>query len=183
MSLAAFLGRTVEVLREADIPFMLTGSLAGAFYGQPRATQDIDLVVDLDAGMLDRLVSGLSAAGFYVSPEAAREALTHFGQFNAIDPKTGWKVDLIIRKAREFSKSEFSRRHHAELLGVEVALTSAEDLIIAKLEWSELGDSDLQRRDVVEILEISAGMLDMVYLEHWIRELGLQQAWQRIRER
>ena len=183
MSLAAFLGRVVQVLRGADVPFMLTGSLAGAFYGQPRATQDVDVVVDLTAEMLDRLVSGFEAAGFYVSTEAAREALAHSGQFNAIDPQSGWKVDLIVRKEREFSKAEFSRRQPAELLGIEVALTSPEDLIIAKLEWSELGDSDLQRRDVIEILERSAGTLDLDYLEHWIEELGLEAPWRRIRDR
>src|SRR5690606_9374665 len=106
-----------------------------------------------------------------------------FGQFNAIDPQSGWKVDLIVRKRRGFSKSEFARRQPAELLGIEVALTSAEDLIIAKLEWSELGDSDLQRRDIIEILERSEGTLDFVYLEHWIEELGLEAAWRRIRDR
>ena len=181
MSLAAFLERVVNVLRAADVPFMLTGSLAGAFYGQPRATQDMDVVVELDSLKLDRLIRGLSDAGLYVSSETAREALTHHGQFNAIDPQSGWKVDLIIRKARDFSVSEFERRMPAEFLGVELALTSVEDLIIAKLEWSELGDSDLQRRDVLQIVEASSGILDLAYLEHWVNELGLEQAWQRVR--
>jgi hypothetical protein len=181
MSLAAFLERIVAVLRVADVPFMLTGSLAAAFYGQPRGTQDMDVVVELDSLKLERLIRGLSDTGLYVSPENAREALTHHSQFNAIDPQSGWKVDLIIRKDRAFSKSEFGRRMPAEFLGVEVALTSVEDLIIAKLEWSELGDSDLQRRDVLEIVQASSGRLDLAYLEHWVNELGLQQAWQRVR--
>ena len=180
MSLAAFLKCIVEALRAADVPFMLTGSLAGAFYGQPRATQDVDVVVELDSHKLDRLIADLSSAGFYVSREAALEALTHRGQFNAIDRQSGWKVDLIIRKARAFSLSEFERRRPAELLGVELALTSVEDLIIAKLEWSELGDSDLQRRDVLDIIATSSSTLDITYLEYWVNELGLQQAWRRV---
>ena len=80
--------------------------------------------------------------------EAAEEALRVQGQFNVIDPESGWKADLIVRKAREFSLSEFNRRRSARILGIEVALTSVEDLIIAKLEWSQPGDSDLQREDV-----------------------------------
>lgn len=180
MSLAAFLERVVRALRAADVPFMLTGSLAAAFYGQPRATQDIDLVIEVGPEQLQRLVEQLAGAGFYVSADAAGEALRHGGQFNAIDPEIGWKADLIIRKARDFSRSEFERRKSTELLGVEVALTSLEDLIIAKLEWSELGDSELQRRDIREILGGSPEPLDRSYLEDWIKRLGLEDAWRKV---
>jgi hypothetical protein len=86
-----------------------------------------------------------------VSGDAAKEAVRCAGQFNAIDPETGWKADFIVRKERAFSRSEFERRKPAQLLGVDVWLASVEDLVVAKLEWSELGDSDLQRQDVVEI--------------------------------
>lgn len=116
---------------------MLTGSLAAAFYGTPRATQDVDLVIEPQPDKLQRLVDNLRAAGLYADIEAAREALRTGGQFNAIDPSTGWKVDLIFRRARPFSKAEFERRQQHDLFGVEVALATLEDLIIAKLEWSE----------------------------------------------
>jgi hypothetical protein len=63
VSLAAFLQRVVSVLHAADVPFMLTGSIAAAFYGQPRATQDVDIVVEIEPNHLDRLVEELAAAG------------------------------------------------------------------------------------------------------------------------
>lgn len=181
MSLAALLAAVVRALRGADIPFMLTGSLAAAFYSTPRATLDIDLVVEMTDERLDRLVDALTDAGFYVSRDAAVDALATGGQFNAIDPSSGWKVDLMIRRARPFSESEFARRRRTELFGVEVALATVEDLIIAKLEWSELGDSELQRRDVAELLEATGDALDVDYLEKWIRNLGLESAWHRVR--
>lgn len=159
---------------------MLTGSLAAAYYGTPRATQDIDLVIDPDAPQLNRLIEILEGAGLYVSQEAAADALVHGGQFNVIDSKTGWKADLIIRRSREFSRIEFDRRQSTHLFGVELALTTAEDLIIAKLEWSELGDSELQRRDIVELIEAAGETLDFEYLEKWIADLGLEEAWQRL---
>jgi hypothetical protein len=180
LSLTAFLATVVDVIREADIPFMLTGSLAAAYYGTPRATQDIDVVIDVDPVRMDRLVDGLAGAGLYVDREAAHEALEGAGQFNAIDPESGWKVDLIVRKARAFSETEFERRRPDRLLGVEVALTTIEDLIIAKLEWSELGDSELQRRDIMALLETEIP-IDRAYLERWIETLGLQPAWDRLR--
>jgi hypothetical protein len=180
VTLTSFLSLIAHSLREADIPFMLTGSLAAAYYGAPRATQDLDLVIESDPARLQRFASALQAAGIYVDTEAALEALGTGGQFNAIDPSTGWKADLIVRKARPFSESEFRRRQHQDLLGIEIALTTLEDLIIAKLEWSEIGDSELQRRDIRELVEIAGNAVDHAYLEHWINELDLRQAWDRL---
>jgi len=174
--LTAFLERIVAALQASDIPFMLTGSLAAAFYGQPRATRDIDVVIEVEPDQLDRFVAGLMTAGFYVSSDAATQALRHGGQFNAIDPESGWKADLIIRKVRDFSRSEFERRIPVALFGIEVALTSIEDLIVAKLEWSELGDSELQRRDVIELLEGASESIDFRYIDRWVAELGLERA-------
>jgi hypothetical protein len=180
LSLASFLALIVRTLNEADVPFMLTGSLAAAFYGAPRATQDMDVVIDSHPDRVERLVAGLRAAGLYVDLESALEALRTGGQFYSIDPSTGWKADLIFRRARAFSEAEFKRRQHRELLGIEVGLTTLEDLIIAKLEWSELGDSELQRRDIRELLEIAGDSIDRTYLDRWLGILGLQQAWERI---
>ena len=183
MSLATFLRRVVEILDEAHVPYMLTGSLAAAYYATPRATQDIDVVVDPGEAGVRRIVEGLRRAGYYVDREAALEAVETKGQFNAIDPESGWKVDLIVRKERPFSKTEFERRKPASLLGVEVSLASLEDVLIAKLEWAQLADSALQRRDALQLLERAEGRLDLAYLEHWVGELGLAAEWELVRLR
>ncbi len=60
---------------------------------------------------------------------------------------------------------------------MELAVASLEDVLIAKLEWSSLGDSALQRRDVVQLLERTWEQLDKAYLEKWIAELGLESEW------
>ena len=180
MSLASFLALIARSLKDVDIPFMLTGSLAAAFYGAPRATQDVDVVIEAQPENVKRLVDDLGAAGLYVDLESALDALRTGGQFNAIDPATGWKADLIFRKARPFSETEFGRRQQRELFGVEIALATLEDLIVAKLEWSELGDSELQRRDIRELLEMAGTSIDKNYLDRWIDNLGLQQAWERV---
>lgn len=170
-------------LDAAEIPFMLTGSMAAAVHGAPRATQDIDLVIEASAAQIDRLVEALTAARLYVSREAAHEALAARGQFNAIDPESGWKIDFIIRRARPFSETEFERRVKTEAFGVSMAVATIEDLILAKLEWSEFGDSELQRRDVAELFEEAGADVDMPYLEKWIESLGLQSTWRRVRSR
>ncbi len=156
---------------------MLTGSLAAAYYAVPRATQDVDVVIETEPPGLDRLVQGLLSAGWYVDRDAAMEALSVRGQFNAIEPETGWKADFIVRKERPFSQEEFRRRERISLLGVELAIASLEDVVISKLEWSRLGDSALQRHDVVRLLERTGSRLDRAYLTEWIARLGLDSEW------
>lgn len=183
MTLSDLLTRVVTILEDARVPYMLTGSLAAAYYALPRATQDVDLVVDATPAQLDAVVDRLLEEGFYVSREAAHEAHRTRGQFNAIDPEAGWKIDVILRKDRPFSVREFSRRRPAVLLGLEVPLASLEDLILAKLEWSTVGESELQRRDVVQLLETAGDSLDGAYLEEWVANLGLGEEWREILER
>lgn len=177
MSLTDFLRRVVEVLDQAGVPYMLTGSLAAAYYAVPRATQDIDVVIDTEEPGLDRLVEGLLSAGWYVDRDAALDAWRARGQFNAIEPESGWKADFIVRRDRSYSQEEFRRRARISLLGVELAIASLEDVVISKLEWSRLGDSALQRRDVVQLLERTWPHLDRAYLEEWIASLGVESEW------
>lgn len=181
MSLTAFLEKVVEVLEAAEIPYMLTGSLAAAFYAVPRATQDIDVVIETEEPGIDRLVQGLLEAGWYVDRAAALEAWRGQGQFNAIEAESGWKADFIVRKNRSYSREEFSRRQGISMLGVDLQVASLEDVLIAKLEWGQLGDSALQRRDVVQLLERTWDRLDQAYLGKWIAELGLEPEWRAAR--
>ncbi len=183
MTFPEVLRRVVSILSEESVAYMVTGSFATAYYAYPRATQDIDLVVEPSKDALERVAARLEDAGFYTSPEAVREALEHEGQFNAIDPDTGWKIDFIVRKSRPFSIAEFNRRRRAEVLGLELSLATAEDLVIAKLEWAKLGGSETQLRDVQNILGTHWDALDRSYLDRWITELGLGDLWERVQPR
>lgn len=158
---------------------MLTGSLAGSYHGAPRATQDIDLVLETNLQSLLRLAEVLRGLGLYVSDEAVREAWSTRGQFNAIDPSSGWKADFILRKERLFSEEEFARRRSLTFLGLDLSVVSAEDLVVAKLEWAQLGDSERQLRDVAEVLAIQGDALDRDRIQRWVDELGLSDAWSR----
>jgi hypothetical protein len=161
----------------------LTGSLAAAYYATPRATKGIDIVFATDHAGIDRLVERLREASLYVDRDAALEALRSKAQFNAIAPTTGWKIDFIVRKDRPFSRTEFERRESAGILGTETWLASLEDVLIAKLEWGAMGDSELQRRDVTELLERAGDRLDHEYVDRWARELGLDAEWVEVRRR
>jgi hypothetical protein len=161
-------------LQAAGIPFMVTGSVAAAFHGAGRATMDIDLVIEATSGQIHNLVASLAGPDLYVSEEAALEALAHESMFNVVEISTGWKADLIIKKSRPFSQTEFARRRSFEFEGTPLWVTTVEDLIIAKLEWAKLGGSARQLEDVAALLAMAEDRVDTPYLDHWATELGLE---------
>ena len=158
---------------------MVTGSLASTFHGEPRATRDIDIVIDPTPEALDRLLQGLDADGFHVDAQVAGDALRARSSFNAIGDATT-KVDFIVRRDRPFSRSEFERRLPADLLGAPGYVASVEDMIVAKLEWATAGGSDRQTHDVAGMLAVAGEAVDREYIEHWVRELRLEDAWSRV---
>lgn len=168
----------IAALEATGIPFMLTGSFASSYHGAPRATQDIDLVVAASASQIRELVRRFPAPEFYASEEAALEALATEGQFNILALQSGWKVDIIIRKSRPFSRTEFDRREPAVVLGIALEIATVEDIILAKLEWARLGGSERQIEDVVTLLQLRAADLDYAYLRAWSPVLGVEAQWQ-----
>jgi len=109
---------------------MLVGSLASSVHGAPRATQNIDVVVDLDEQSLERLVESLPADRYYLDFDTAQEALAARRPFNVIELASGWKADLIVRKDRVFSVEEFDRRVSVRVHGTEVRIASPEDTVL-----------------------------------------------------
>ena len=107
------------------------------------------------------------------------EAFDHQGQFNVIVLASGWKVNLILRKNRAFSHSDFERRELATIEDAQIFVATAEDTIVAKLEWAGAGESERQLRDVAGILELRGSTLDLAYIERWVAELGLHAGWER----
>jgi hypothetical protein len=172
--------RLVELLDAAGVPFMIAGSFASTAHGQPRTTQDLDVVIDPPShAAFDTLLGSFAPEQYYVDADAARDALRRRSMFNVVDLASGWKVDLILRKNRPFSRQEFSRRMELTLLGIQVFVATPEDTIVAKLEWSKLaGGSQRQRRDVAGIVATIGDALDRDHIERWVRDMELAEEWQ-----
>ena len=178
----ALLGQIVRMLDEASIPHIVVGSLASSFHGEPRQTRDIDIVIDPSPDALRRFMQLLPPDDFYADADAASEALERRASFNLVEIRSGWKVDLIVRRDRPFSREELGRRIRVQLLDTEADIATAEDTIMAKLEWATEGQSERQLRDVAAILETQGDGLDLDYIGRWIRALGVEDAWARARE-
>jgi len=163
-------------LDAANIGYMLTGSMAMNYYAQPRMTRDIDIVVALrpeNAGCLVKLFS----PDYYVSREAVDRSIAHQSLFNLIHNESVIKVDCIVRKQNEYRLNEFDRRQRIKILDFETWIVSKEDLILSKLVWAKDSHSELQLRDVKNLVATGC---DRVYIEHWTVELGLANLWKEI---
>ena len=175
----AAIGRVLAALESAGVPYMLTGSFASSFHGAPRTTQDVDIVIAPTLGSLQRLISEFPEDQYYVSREAALQAYGSESLFNVIDLESGWKIDFIIRKSRQFSVEEFARRREADVLGRTLTIASAEDVILSKLEWAKMAGSERQITDVAGILRTQDTNIDVAYVERWVAVLGVQSEWER----
>jgi hypothetical protein len=166
-----------SALEAAGIPYMVTGSFASSIHGEPRASKDIDIVIAPTREQLVDFVRRFPDDRYYADEEDALESFAHGTMFNIIDFNTGWKVDLIFLKARPFSQTEFARRKHEDLAGLSLSVATAEDILIAKLEWAKIGESQRQLEDAAAIVRVKGDLLDRAYVERWINELGLDEQW------
>lgn len=167
-------------LDDAGIAYMVTGSIAAGYYGHPRMTRDVDIVVQLRPDDPERLEALLSDA-FLLSADTARDAMANQTMFNAIHREAFVKVDFVMRKSAAFRIEEFGRRRRVELDGHGMWMVAAEDLILAKLAWASGNGSDVQARDVRAVIAVQRHRLDWRYLEAWAATLGLTDALNEVR--
>jgi hypothetical protein len=163
-------------LERAGIPYVIGGSVASSMLGEPRSTADADVMVDLQAGQVHPLVATFESE-FYVSEEAAEDAVRRHGSFNLIHLQSGHKIDLFIAGEGELDREQLRRRMPMLIGGGgdKAWITAAENLVARKLDWFRIagGVSDRQWRDVVGILKLQAGRLDLEYLRGLAERSGL----------
>lgn len=155
----------------AGIRYMVSGSTAMNYYAQPRMTRDIAVVVELQPTDVDRLVA-LFGADFSCDADEIREAIERKRMFNLIHLERVIKVDMVVRKDSAYRLEELSRRGAVEIDGSRIWLVSPEDLILSKLVWAKDSRSELQLRDVRNLLA-AVTTLDWSYLERWATELSV----------
>jgi hypothetical protein len=170
-----------EKLRAAldavGVPYFVTGSFASAAHGVPRSTNDVDVVIAPTRQQLEQLLQHFPPADFAADREAALDALANRSLFNVIDYATLWKVDFILNQETPFDASRFLRRGLVEIAGVSVYTASAEDILITKLWWGKLGESERQIIDAAGIIQVQAEQLDLEYVSRWVGALELEQQW------
>ncbi|MBI2638780.1 SEC-C domain-containing protein [Candidatus Peregrinibacteria bacterium] len=176
--------RISEVLEQLGIQYCITGGFAVAVWGRPRATADIDIIVELFPSHVEPLHAALrkiSRAGYF-DEDTVRKAILKKGEFNFIEPESGMKVDFWLRQQDEYGRNQLKRRRLELIFGKKMYFISAEDLIISKLRWYASSGSARQLEDVESILKISGEKLDMKYLKKWAAKFEVGEVLQSLSE-
>lgn len=163
----------VRRLDELGIDHMVTGSFAMSLYAPARMTMDIDIVLDISATDADT-IEGKFRGDYYVDAVAIRRADANQSMFNMLSNINGVKVDCIIKKQDAFETARFKRRKRSRIGDVEFWAIGRDDLIISKLRWARDSHSELQFRDIRNLIESGA---DIPALLTSIKRLGLDDTW------
>jgi hypothetical protein len=174
----------VDALDRVGVRYHVGGSMASSVYGTARSTADVDVVADLALDQVDAFVHELESA-YYVNTAAVREAIRLKRSFNLIHLSTFIKIDIFVPEQRPFDQQEQSRAQRHPLDGDADArqflVKSPEDLVLRKLVWYRAGGevSTQQWSDVLGVLKLQVGRLDVDYLRHWAAELGVSDLLER----
>jgi len=170
-----------HLLDANEIPYMVTGSVVSSYYGEPRVTHDIDIVLELDARLAQPFAAVFAPPQFYLNPDSVREAVARRSMFNLIDTTSGNKVDFWLLTFDAFDASRFSRRRRVPLFGQIVAVAAPEDAILSKLRWAKMAGGSLKQLiDAVRIFEMQHTDLDHAYLLGWVEALDVSAEWQQL---
>lgn len=147
---------------------MISGSVAMNYYTVPRMTRDIDIVIKIDD--IGSFYNTFKKE-YYIDQGMINDAIKNQYMFNIIHLKEVMKIDFIIKKNTEYRKTEFQRRKKVDISGTQVFIVSIEDLIISKLLWARDSHSELQIRDINNLLKEE---VDMEYISNWVKKLNIE---------
>jgi hypothetical protein len=176
----------IEGLKAAGVEYLIGGAIAAWAWGEPRATQDVDMVVHIPIEAIDKLSSELEKRGMLVPPEIILDAILEERAdipISAIHALSGFKADLYpVRTGDELRQSAFERRQLVDFgppFG-EVFIHSPEDLILYKLLYFSISQQPKHSRDIAAILRAKRGQLDVQYIAKWVNRLGLGAIWEEL---
>lgn len=157
----------IKALEAENVPYMLAGSFASMVYGIPRSTKDVDFVVELEEPAFSLLIKRLEPA-FELDPQQYLETSTWTRRYILKAKHSTFKIELFLRSDDPHHLSQWSRKHTVfnSILQHQVAMPTAEDVIIQKLRWGRPQD----RIDAENVMDVQFQKLDWAYIEHWCKQ-------------
>jgi hypothetical protein len=183
LNIVDFLKLVIEALDAAGVEYLIGGAIAEWAWGEPRATQDLDLVVKIPIKAIKKLSKELEKRDMLIPAEIILDSILEDRAdipINAIHMYSGLKADLYpVREGDELRQSAFRRRQQVDYgtpIG-EVYIHSPEDLILYKLIYFGLSQQSKHSRDIAAILKSKKNELDLDYIQGWVTRLGLTSLW------
>jgi len=184
-----FVKLVLAALEATKIQYMIGGAVAAWAWGEPRATRDLDVVVQVPIEAVDRLSEELVARYMLVTADII---LNHILDdradipINAIHSNSGYKADIyLLREGDSLREEAFRRRKLVDLgpaLG-KVYLHSPEDLILYKLWYYGLSQQTKHLRDISAIVITLRDKLDNDYIRYWAEKKGVNTLWDELLDR
>lgn len=174
----------ISPLEKSKISYFVTGSIASIFYGEPRLTHDIDIVVHLSRAEITKLISFFPSTEYYCPPEEVLEIEMRrrpFGHFNLIHHISGLKADIYPDADDAFHEWAFKNRRRIDLGNIQLWLAPPEYVIVRKLEYHREGSSEKHLQDIKKMLPQVQATIDLKFLEAQLNSRGLISFWQKIR--
>lgn len=171
----------IRPLISTGLPYAVTGSVAAMVFGEPRLTNDIDLVLEIKVNSIPRLITAFPEADFYLPPSeviAAEILRGNRGHLNIISQHSLLKADVYIVAGDPLHRWAMENVRTIDIEGLPVAFTPPEYLIIRKLEFYREGGSQKHLRDIASMLDESASLIDQPFLQHHLSQLGLTPHYQ-----
>jgi hypothetical protein len=162
------------------VRYMVTGSIASLFYGEPRFTLDVDIVLELSVSGAEPLCGLFPAEEFYCPPvESMRTEILRpeRGHFNLIHHNSGFKADIYLRGRNELHRWALDHAIKSTIDNHDVWFAPPEYVIVRKLEYYREGHSQKHLRDIRSMLAISGPQLKHDVLLQKIADLGLESEW------
>lgn len=168
----------VDPLERAGVPYAIVGSVAASVYGEPRATNDVDLLIQLSRADAGKVTDAFSPDDFYVPPREVIEielGRSHGGHINVIALETMVKADFYPVSATE--AVWFARRRALEIAGRKVWFAIPEAVIVHKLRFFREGGGEKHLRDIRGMLTVGGNEIDRALIEQAVAELNLGREW------
>ena len=176
-----FLRMALSELERINLSYALVGSYGSGFYGEPRFTRDIDIVLDLPSSQVTRFCAAFPPPDFYLSEAAVRDAVQSRFQFNLLHPESGNKIDFIMTRHEPWSAGQLHRRRRVQIRSnFEGYIASPEDIIIGKIWYFSEGGGERHLQDIAGILRVTGAGVDRGEVERWARELGHLDVWRQV---
>ncbi len=179
--LEPFLAHLAAALEAVGVEYAVVGSVASSFHGEPRGTQDIDIVARVARSDVANLARQFPEEDFYFDRDMVFDSLRTRQPFNIIELRTMWKADIIL-PSEPYAHEELARRQRVELAGVPLFVACAEDTVISKMRWSQLTGSDRQLQDVAGIIRVRGPALDHTLISTLVSRFDLAAEWARALE-
>jgi hypothetical protein len=178
-----FAASIIWALESLGIQYAIGGSFASSLYGEARPSIDIDISIVLAEGEGTRFVEAIQKLGYYVYPDSIVDAMIQDMPFNIIDATSGYKADMFLVKPTPLEQSVLARRRRVTYnpsTNDTAALYSPEDVIIYKLKYFQMGQSQKHLRDIAAMLVVQGDALDYDYIVDWATKIGALDVWNRL---